>query len=164
MRDEGRRHVAALQDRYRDETGIGSLKLRHNNVLGYYVEIAAAHHGRMTERFVHRQTMANAMRYATTELAELEARIARAAEQALAMELELFADLVSEVTARAADLGRAAGALAGLDVAAALAELAAERDYRRPAVDDGPGFAVRGGRHPVVEAPAADRRRAVRRQ
>ena len=152
LRDESRRHVAALQARYAEETGVPQLKVRHKNVLGYYVEVTPRHMERMGERFIHRQTMASAVRYGTVELGELEAKISRAAERALALELELFDDLAGEVTARAREIGQAAAALADLDVAAALAVLAVERRHVRPKVDASLAFRIQGGRHPVVEA------------
>ncbi len=155
LRDESRRLIARLQARYRDESGIASLKVRHNNVLGYFVEVTPTHADKLAEQFIHRQTLAGAVRYTTVELGELEAKISRAAERALALELKLFEDLVGEVAARADELGEAARALAGLDLAAALAELAVERTYVRPEVDDSLALRVRAGRHPVVEALAA---------
>ena len=155
LRDEGRRLITELGERYRQETGVTSLKVRHNNVLGYFVEVTAANAEKLGEEFIHRQTLANAMRYTTTELGDLEQRINSAADKALAMELSLFDDLVSEVSLRAEEIARAADALAGFDVAAALAALAVERRYARPLVDDTLAFEIRGGRHPVVEALAA---------
>ncbi len=158
LRDESRRLIANLEARYREETGIASLKVRHNNVLGYFVEVTATHADRLHgdgARFIHRQTMANAVRFTTTELAELEEKIARAADKALALELALFDDLVGDVASRADDIARAARALAALDVAAGLATYASERRCCRPVVEDGPAFEIRGGRHPVVEAALA---------
>ena len=156
LRDESRRLIAGLQGRYADQAGVASLKIKHNNVLGYFIEVPAKQADKMPlgqdGPFIHRQTMANAVRYSTVELGELEGRIARAADQALALEMKLFEDLVGEVTGRAEPIAAAARALAALDVAAGLAELAAERRYVRPDVDDGTGFHVTGGRHPVVEA------------
>mgnify|MGYP003886573819 CR=1 FL=1 len=148
--------VAALQARLMDETEVRSLKIRHNGVLGYFVEVPAAHGTRLLEpphrdTFIHRQTLANAMRFTTTELAELEGRIARAQEAALEIELAVFARLRAEVLARTAELQGLADALAGLDVAAALAEVSATRGFCRPLVDDSLAFAIVGGRHPVVE-------------
>ena len=139
------------------------LKFAHNNVLGYFVEVAAGHAEKLAahphaETFVHRQTLASVVRYTTVELGELESRIGRAAERALALELALFEDLVGEVTARAAEVGCAAAAIAGLDVAAGLAEQAAIGRYVRPAVDDSAAFAIAGGRHPVVETALEGRR------
>jgi DNA mismatch repair protein MutS len=155
LRDESRRLVARLEARYREETRIGSLKVRHNNVLGYFVEVTPTHADKLSEQFIHRQTLAGVVRYTTVELGELESKISRAAERALAVELKLFEDLVGEVAARVDEIAGAARALAGLDLAAALAELAVERNYTRPTVDSGLGFFVRAGRHPTVEALAA---------
>ncbi len=152
LRDESRRHIAALQDRYSQATGIPGLKIRHNNVLGYYIEVTPRFAERMGEGFIHRQTMANAVRYSTVELGELEAKIGQAADRALSLELSLFESLSETVIAAAEPIGRAADALAEIDVAAGLAALAAERNYRRPKVDDSLAFRIRGGRHPVVEA------------
>src|SRR5207302_9820612 len=103
LRDESRRTIAALQARYAEATGVASLRIRHNNVIGYYIEASAANveklGGKLGPDFMHRQTMAGAMRYTTVELGELESKIASAAERALALELRLFEDLVGEVMA-----------------------------------------------------------------
>src|SRR5262249_11426928 len=101
--------------------------------------------------FIHRQTLAGQVRFTTTELGALEAKIASAADRALGLELEIFDALAARVTAIADDIKAAANALAVLDVAAALAALAADQRYVRPHIDHGLAFAVEGGRHPVVE-------------
>jgi DNA mismatch repair protein MutS len=151
-RDESRQKIAALQAHYADISGIGSLKVKHNNVLGYYIEVPPKQAERMGEPFIHRQTIASSVRYTTVELGELEDRIRSAADKALALELELFTDLIAEVMARVEEIARAANALAGLDVATALALLAAERRFCRPHLEDSTAFDIKGGRHPVVEA------------
>jgi DNA mismatch repair protein MutS len=157
LRDESRRLVLELETRYRAETGIASLKIRHNNLLGYYLETGSAHLEKLTRAgaFIHRQTMANAARFTTVELGELESRIASAGDKALALELAFFAELVASAGRSAETIAAAAGAMALVDVVAALAELAEEKDYCRPLVDDSDAFAVQGGRHPVVEAALA---------
>jgi DNA mismatch repair protein MutS len=155
LRDESRRLVAELQARYAVETGVGGLKIRHNNVIGYYLEVAANHAEKLGPEFIHRQTMAGARRYTTVELADLEARIAAAAERALALELRLYEDLVGEVTIRRGEIAAAAAALAALDLFAALAERAIEGDWVRPLVEAGTAFAISCGRHPSVEAALA---------
>ena len=160
LRDESRRVVAALQARYADETQVRALKIRHNNVLGYFVEVTAQHGDRLmaaplNQSFIHRQTLAGQVRFTTTELGELEAKIASAADRALGIELEIFDALTARVTAIAEDIKAAAQALATLDVAAALATLAAEQRYVRPQVDRSLAFAIDGGRHPVVEQALA---------
>jgi DNA mismatch repair protein MutS len=156
LRDESRRLIAALQSRYVDASGVAALKIKHNNVLGYYIEVPPKHAERMGEPFIHRQTIASAVRYATVELGELEGKIRSAADKAQALELELFADLVAEVVGRADEIALAALALARADVAAGLAELAVDRRYTRPLIDTGTAFAIIGGRHPVVEAASSE--------
>nr|WP_246365063.1 DNA mismatch repair protein MutS [Gellertiella hungarica] len=163
LRDQSRRVIAGLQLQYAEETGIKSLKIKHNNVLGYFIEVTAGNAGTMTDsdeaksRFIHRQTMANAMRFTTPELADLESRIANAAGQALELELEAFEAMRADVVDAAEALKRGARALAVLDVAQGLAHLAEEQNYCRPTVDASVTFAISGGRHPVVE-------QALRRQ
>ena len=159
LRDESRKLIAALQSRYVDDTGITSLKIRHNNVLGYFIDVTSANADRVPtgegSPFIHRQTLASAMRFTTVELGELEGKLAQAADRALAMEHELFDDLVGEVTARAEEISLAAAASSLLDVSSALAVLAVDRRYVRPLVDDSTAFSIAGGRHPVVEAALA---------
>jgi DNA mismatch repair protein MutS len=156
LRDESRRVIAALQARYAETTGVRALKIRHNNVLGYFVEVTAQHGDKLfgpphNGTFIHRQTLAGQVRFTTTELGELEAKIANAANRALGIELETFDRLAATITAAAAAIKEAAEALAALDVATALAQLAVERAYVRPQLDGSLDFVVEGGRHPVVE-------------
>ena len=156
LRDESRRVIAALQARYAEQTGVRALKVRHNNVLGYFVEVTAQHGDKMmaaplNATFIHRQTLAGQVRFTTTELGELEAKIASAAERALGLELDIFDRLAAAVIAETEAIKECAEALSTLDVASALSTLAAERDYARPTVDDSLAFAVEGGRHAVVE-------------
>ncbi|MSO53593.1 MAG: DNA mismatch repair protein MutS [Rhodospirillales bacterium] len=159
LRDEGRRLVADLQARYAELTGVSVLKIRYNNVLGYYVEVPAKQASRIPTGgdgpFIHRQTMAGAVRYSSVELGDLESRILKATDRALALELQLFEDLVTDVRGQADHIAEAARALAALDVAAALAEIADERNYVRPVLIPEPIFEIEGGRHPVVEAALA---------
>ncbi len=152
LRDQGRRHIAALEARYRETTGIASLKIRHNNMLGYFIEVTATHAGKVPDDFRRRQGMVNAQRFGTDELADLERRIASAADRALALELELFEELRGLVLEAAEPVARTAAALAAIDVAAALAALAIEADWTAPVLTDGLDFSIEGGRHPVVEA------------
>jgi DNA mismatch repair protein MutS len=156
LRDESRKVVAQLQARYAEETGVRSLKIRHNNVLGYFVEVTAQHGDRLMSAplnatFIHRQTLAGQVRFTTGELGELESRIAGAAERALNLELEIFERLSGAVIAASAAIKAAAEALAQLDSASALATLAVERSYVRPEIDRSLDFVIEGGRHPVVE-------------
>jgi DNA mismatch repair protein MutS len=162
LRADTRDVIAALQARYAEETGVRPLKVRHNNQLGYFVEVPSQHAEKLRQpplnaTFIHRMTMAGQVRFTSTELGELEAKIASAADRALGIELETFDRLTAMVTKAAAPIKAAAEALAALDVAAALAQLAVTHDYVRPEVDASLAFVVEGGRHPVVEqALAAD--------
>ena len=156
LRDEGRAVIAGLQAQYAEETGIASLKIRHNNVLGYFIETTATHAGRMqapplSERFIHRQTTANAIRFTTLDLSALETRILNAGGRALEIEARLFENLRAQVIDAAPALHRVARALAALDVTASLAELARQRNWCRPVVNDSREFMIESGRHPVVE-------------
>ena len=153
LRDESRRVVAGLQQTYAEASGVAALKVKHNNVLGYFIEVSARNADALmgVEPFIHRQTMAGAVRFSTPELGELEARIAQAGERALALECEIFEGFRARVDACAEAIRAAADALARLDVAAATAEWAAETGACRPAVDESTAFEVELGRHPVVE-------------
>ena len=156
LRDESRKVIAQLQVGYADETGVRALKIRHNNVLGYFVEVTAQHGDKLMSaplnaRFIHRQTLAGQVRFTTTELGQLEAKIANAADRALGLELETFDRLSAAVVTASDAIKAAAEALAMLDVASALATLAVERDYVRPVVDRSLQFVIEGGRHAVVE-------------
>jgi DNA mismatch repair protein MutS len=162
LRDESRRVVAEMQARYAEEAGTRQLKIKHNNFLGYYIETPQAQGEALLKAphsatFIHRQTMAGAMRFTTNALIDLEARIASAADQALALELEAFERLRQASLAESDRLRAFGAALAEIDVAAALAELAARRDWVRPHVDDSLTFTIEDGRHPVVEAALARR-------
>ena len=160
LKEDARRFVAELQGRLADETGIRSLKIKHNNVLGFFIEVNEANGkalmaGATSDHFIHRQTLASAMRFTTTELAELQERIVNAGAEALRIELSTFERLREAVVGEADRLQRASAALGAIDVAASLAELAVSEDWVRPHVDDSLAFAIEGGRHPVVEAALA---------
>ena len=156
LKDDSRQIVAALEGQYIAQTGIKTLKIRHNNILGYFIEVTALNAKTLTtppldDLFRHRQSMANAMRFTTPELAEIEGRIASAGERALALEDDVFQDLTQAVARNEPALAAVAAALAEVDHLAALAELAVTENYVRPDISDGRGFEIRGGRHPVVE-------------
>ena len=157
LRDDSRRVIASLESRYAERAAIKSLKIKHNNVLGYFVEVSQANGQKLlgeplNEIFVHRQTMANVMRFTTGELNDLEQRIVRAGEQALALEMQVFARLVEAVGREGEALEAIAAALAAIDVAQGLAERAIAGRWTRPTVDASLSFRIVGGRHPVVEA------------
>jgi DNA mismatch repair protein MutS len=156
LRDASRLVVASMQARYAEDTGVKALKIRHNNVLGYFVEVTAQHGDKLmtaplNATFIHRQTLAGQVRFTTSELGEIEAKIANAGDRSLNLELEIFDRLSTMALAASDDLRAAAHAFALLDVATALAKLAVDENYVRPEVDHSLGFAIEGGRHPVVE-------------
>jgi DNA mismatch repair protein MutS len=157
LRDESRRVIADLQASYANEAGVRQLKIKHNNFLGYFIETSQAAGETLLKAphsatFIHRQTMAGAMRFTTNALTDLESRIASAADRALALEIEAFERLRQSCLAEGERLRGFGAALAEIDVAAALAELAVKRDWTRPLVDASLSFHIEGGRHPVVEA------------
>jgi DNA mismatch repair protein MutS len=150
---DGRQLVAALEARLRTETGVTVLKIRHNNVLGYHIEVPARHADPlMTAGFIHRQTLAGVVRFGSVELGALATKIAQAADHALAAEAAHFEELVTGVLAHATAISGTANALARIDVASGLAERAAQGGWTRPIVDDSAAFDIAAGRHPVVEA------------
>ncbi len=156
LRENARSVIARLEADYGQKAGVSGLRIRHNNVLGYFIEVNSRHGEAMmkpplAETFIHRQTMASAVRFSTTELAELEARISRAEGEALAREQDIFNRLVTTADTLAPGLAAAAHALACLDVAAANADWAAEVSAVRPEIVDAPVFEAAGARHPVVE-------------
>ena len=156
LRDAGRSVIAKMQADYCALTGIQSLKIRHNNVLGYFIETTATHADRMlspplNETFIHRQTTAGQVRFTTLPLAELETRILNAASRALEIEKRLFDGLKAAVVKAASAIYEAARAVAEIDLFTAFADLARSEDWCAPEVDDSRAFEVTAGRHPVVE-------------
>ena len=157
LRDQSRQIVAGFQAKYVELTEIRQLKIKHNNFLGFFFEVPSAQGERLLRppfdaTFTHRQTMADAMRFSTRELVELDAKIDTASECALMRENALFDALRARICAKTSDLQRLSQSFARLDLVAALAELACRRDWTRPHVDASLDFDIKGGRHPVVEA------------
>ncbi len=156
LRDEGRSVIAAMQADFVALSGVPSLKIKHNNVLGYFIETTATHADKMltpplSETFIHRQTTANQVRFTTVELSDIETRILNAGGRALDIEKRLYTSLSGAIIAQSGRLASLAKSLAELDFAAALAHIAKAENWCRPLVDDSRAFAVGGGRHPVVE-------------
>lgn len=157
LSSESKRLIMALEGRYREMTGISGLKIKYNNVLGYFIEVTALHADKLmtaplNEEFIHRQTLANVVRFNSEELSSLASKIGQAGDRALALEHEIYQDLVKAALDQWQQINAASAGLARLDVSTALGELAAENNYCRPEVDDSLCFEVEGGRHPVVEA------------
>ena len=153
LKNKGHNYILNLQSKYVKQTGIEHLKIKYNNVIGYFIEISNKDSAKVlgNPEFIHRQSVLNASRFTTVELTELENQIRGASEKALALELAVFDDLVHNILLAADDITRTATALAELDVGAALADLALEYNYCRPEIDDSYAFEIEEGRHPVVE-------------
>lgn len=155
LRDDSRKVLMDMQQRYIEQTGINTLKIAFNNILGYYIEVSAKNAQKLLDQpelgFIHRQTMLNNVRFTTVELAEIENKLKSAGNQMQALEEAIFAELVGEVLNRSSELLKASKALAWIDVFSALAELAVQKNYCRPIVDNSYVFDVEAGRHPVVE-------------
>lgn len=156
LRDEGRSVIAAMQSEYTKQTGITALKIKHNNVLGYFIETTATHAEKMlsaplSETFIHRQTTANAVRFTTVPLSEMETKILNAGNRALEIEKRLYSEISDAILAKSNVLGTAARALAEIDLSCALADLASGENWARPVVDESRTFIIKNGRHPVVE-------------
>lgn len=151
LRDHGKELLEQLQIRYVSETGIPVLKIKYNQVIGYYIEITQSHKDKIPDWFILRQTLVSGQRYVTHELVELQEKILSASAKALEREQEIFGELVQRVLADADTLSLIAKAIAWLDVAASHAELAKQYKLVRPVIDDSDTFVVEEGRHPIVE-------------
>ena len=160
LRDTSVDLIAELQKTCRDRTGVASLRIKHNNVLGYFIEVRDKHGSKLRSpehegAFIHRQTISSAERFTTAELSELEGRIAGARARAIQIETEAFEMLCTRVLAAGDALAALAAALAEIDLAAALGSLAAEQGWTRPEMTDDLSLVIEGGRHPVVEQALA---------
>lgn len=160
IRDNARNLIAGLQEKYQKHTGIETLRIKYNNVLGYFIEVTAKRADALmlktandtnNSQFIHRQTLANAARFTTTELAELEREILSAADKITAMELEIFAAFTHSISSLASQLSQLAQTLAYIDVLSSFAALALDKNYTKPIVDNTDAFNILDGRHPVVE-------------
>jgi DNA mismatch repair protein MutS len=151
LRDGGREALAAIEARERERTGIANLRVQHNRVFGYYIEVLKTHLARVPADYVRKQTTANAERFVTAELAEHESAVLGAVAAALEREQQLFTALREQVSAAGDRLLAAAEALARLDVLAGLAEIAEDHAYVRPDMVEEPVLDIEEGRHPVVE-------------
>jgi DNA mismatch repair protein MutS len=143
--------IAAFEEQERERTGIGSLKIRFNNVFGYYIEVSKINAGKVPDDYERRQTLANAERYTTAQLKEWEQKVLGADERIVQLEAELFKDVVARVCEETRKLQTTARALATLDALCGLAETACRRNYVPPVLHDGDEIEIKSGRHPVVE-------------
>ena len=156
LRDESRRVIINLQHKYAEKTHIKSLKIKHNAILGYYIEVPLSHGDKLMslafrEEFIHRQTLIGSVRFSTQELSHLAGEISRSAERALGFELEAFKILSHQIIVAHKEIAEAAESLAILDVSVGLAELAVTREWVCPNMYEDTQFSIQAGRHPVVE-------------
>lgn len=158
LQRDSRTIIAGLEQRERRATGIDSLKIKFNNVFGFFIEISKSNLSKVPEHYERKQTLVNAERFATTELKELEARVLDAETQIAAKEAAIFQRLVADVAARAGRIRSSASAIAEIDVLRGLAEIAVERNYTRPRFNSTGEIQIKGGRHPVVERALEDER------
>ncbi|MDR1032296.1 MAG: DNA mismatch repair protein MutS [Holosporales bacterium] len=157
LKDESHKHIEKLKEKYVHMTGISSLKIRQNNIWGWYVEVPYTQKDYMPEDvFTHRQTLANAVRYVTTELAELQFKIEQSHEASIILELKIFDDIIRMIAERAEDLRKLAYTLAVLDLSSMTALVGKKKDYCRPVLTDDLSLYIKQGRHPVVEAVCRD--------
>ena len=152
----GKDWIARLQEDERRRTGIDSLKIKFNNVFGYFIEITTSHLAKVPEDYTRKQTMSNAERYITPALKEMENKVLGAEERSKQLEAELFAQLRSQVVTHLPRLQQSAAAVAEIDVLCALAEVAQFHRHCRPVLNHGNGFFVTNGRHPVLEQTLTD--------
>ena len=158
IRDNSRQLIARLQLKYAQESKVPSLKICHNNIIGYYIEVTSKYASDILEAsqkgempFIHRQSLSGSVRFTTTELSELEEKITSAAGKAIALEQSIFAELCQKIVASKDKIFEASKALSQIDVATALAEIAERYNYCRPVIDNSCAFEIIKGRHPVVE-------------
>src|SRR5262245_42384439 len=147
----GKSYIAAIEARERGRTGITSLKVKFNNVFGYFIEISNANKDRVPQDYERKQTLVNSERYTTPELKEYETKVLGAEERIAELEVELFIALRRQIAGEVRRIQGVARAVALLDVIASLAEVASKRNYVRPRLDEGDEIEIRGGRHPVIE-------------
>ncbi len=153
LKNDSHKMIVDLQIKYAESAGVPNLKIKYNNVIGYFIEVQSKFAPQFLENpeYIHRQSVLNASRFTTVELTELENKIRGAADKALAMEVEIFDNLVQDIKLASEDILQTSKAYAELDVASALADLAVEHNYCRPQIDESLAFDIKEGRHPVVE-------------
>jgi DNA mismatch repair protein MutS len=163
LKNESRKEILALQTKYIEKSGVSTLKIKFNNVLGYFIEVGVKHGDALMIKsdkntseqndnpFIHRQTLANAVRFTTAELADLETNILKAADKSIAIELELFEQMRAEAVRLAPIISQKARIVAELDICAGFADLALDMNYCRPVINNSLDFDIYQGRHPVVE-------------
>ena len=151
LKENSKQRLQDLKQKYVRETGITSLKINYNNVIGYFIDITPQHASKMSEQFIHRQTLANSVRYTSIELRELESELLNLTDNIIKIELNLYAELVNKILERSEALLLFSYSIAVIDVAMSLAELSEENNYCRPILNNSLEFDIQEGRHPVIE-------------
>ena len=152
FRDESQKMIAGLQTKYAAETRIQTLKIKHNNILGYYIEITSLHKDKVPDSFIHRQTLVNNMRFSTSELIEIQEKLMGASEKALTLELHLFQELVQDVLHQQEALCQIIQAISTLDLISSFAILSNLHQYTRPLLSNDLILKIKKGRHPTIES------------
>lgn len=155
---EGKSWIAALQAKEQERTGVKSLKIRFNNVFGYYIEITRSNLSSVPQDYIRKQTMVNAERFITPELKEVENKVLGAEDKAKALEYEIFQQIRERCASFTREIRETAQAIAAVDVLCAFAETARKNDYRKPLITEDDSIRIIGGRHPVVESLLKDER------
>ncbi|MEK6733611.1 MAG: DNA mismatch repair protein MutS, partial [Pseudomonadota bacterium] len=152
LKQNSQQQLQLLKLQYIKETGISSLKINFNNMLGYFIDITPQHVGKMNENiFIHRQTLANSVRYTTKELRDLERELVNLSDNIAKLEIEIYNQLVTIILEKSQELALFSFSISTIDVASSLAELAVHQNYCRPQIDNGDSFNIESGRHPVIE-------------
>lgn len=151
MRDHGHQQLKALEQRYQTETGISNLKIKTNNLIGYYIEVGGNHLNKVPSTFFHRQAISNGARYMTNELQELASKLEHAAASALAQEIKIFKELCAQILKHKEQLEKLALLLAEIDVISSIAALAISKNFTRPSLSNSTILNIENGRHPIVE-------------
>ncbi len=151
MRDHGHQQLKSLEQRYQIETGISNLKIKTNNLIGYYIEVGANHLSKIPTTFFHRQAISNGARYMTSELQELASKLEHAAASTIAQEIKIFKELCAQILNHKEQLERLASLIAEIDVMSSMAELAISKNFSRPLLSDSIILNIEGGRHPIIE-------------
>ena len=158
LQKNAKKNLDVLRDKYRNSTGVSNLKVSHNNVIGYFVEVSPSNANKIPDDvFEHRQTLGSSVRYTTVELRELESNLVNCGERIAAIEQEIFYTLCALAMDNAEVITAIAQAIAGADLYSTFALLAQQNDYVRPTIDDSTCFDIIEGRHPVVQKSVGDK-------
>ena len=152
IKNNSHQKISSIKEKYRKKTSVQNLKISRNNIFGYFVEVTSMNASKMDKDFfIHKQTLGNSVRYFTNELKELESAILNCADKIASIEQEIFQKLCNKVKSCFDEISLVTTSIANLDLYSSLAELADEKKYVKPHIDNGDRFEIKEGRHPVVE-------------